>query len=162
MNRWKQGVSNFAKMRRALLACVLGLCLVILWSGGVFATGKVAQIGPLAYLGSATDAGGGRIRITWFLQSEKLLPSHIFFTNTLPEKVCVTLHVVENGVKGPGTNTCFTGEVPSQSALVVDTGIGGDGPATVFSLYLTPYYEGIPLWPKVNGVWQWTEVTLNA
>ncbi|MCY4382609.1 MAG: hypothetical protein OXE44_05600, partial [Nitrospinae bacterium] len=70
MNGWKQGVSNFAKTRRALLAGLLGLGLAVLWSGVVFAVGTVPQTGPHAYIDSATDDGGGKIRISWSLQSE--------------------------------------------------------------------------------------------
>ena len=44
MNGWKQGISNFATTRRALLAGLLGLGLVILCSGVVL--GQTDQRGP--------------------------------------------------------------------------------------------------------------------
>ncbi|MCY4382371.1 MAG: hypothetical protein OXE44_04400 [Nitrospinae bacterium] len=161
MSRWKQGVSNFAKTRRALLAGLLGLGLAVLWSGVVFAnTGNTEQMGPHAIIDSATDDGGGKIRVSWSLESE---PENVTFKKDLPEKVCVYWAVVENGVEGSFTSTCFTSEVSSQEDLVVDTGIGGDGPKTVYSLTVIPYYYGLPLFPEdVNGSMPMTEVTLNA
>ena len=158
MNRWKQGVSNFAKTRRALLAGLLGLGLVILWSGVVFAI-SAKRVGPHAIVDSATDDGGGKIRVSWSLESE---PDGVEFNNDLPGKVCVDWAVVQDGVIGAETSTCFTSEAASQEDLVVDTGIGGDGPKTVYSLMLVPYYNNFPFWPLVDGVWQTTKVTLNA
>ncbi len=161
MSKWKQGVSKFAKTRRALLAGLLGLGLVILWSGVVFATGTVGQLGPHAYVDSATDDGGGNIRVSWSLQSEP--PANTTFANDLPEKACVDWAVVEDGVRKAGTTTCFTSEAANQDDLVVDTGIGGDGAKTVYSLILLPYYNGFPLFSRdENGNAQTTEVTLNA
>ncbi len=161
MNGWKQGVSNFAKTRRALLAGLLGLGLAVLWSGVVFAVGTVPQTGPHAYIDSATDDGGGKIRISWSLQSEP--PPNRTFTYTQPTKACVEWAVVEDGVRKTGTWTCFTSEAASQDDLVVDTGIGGDGSKTVYSLILIPYYGVFPMWPKdENGNTVTTEVTLNA
>ncbi|MCY4382608.1 MAG: hypothetical protein OXE44_05595 [Nitrospinae bacterium] len=158
MNSWKQGVSNFAKTRRALLAGLLGLGLAVLWSGVVFATTIVN--GPRVIIDSATDDGGGKIRISWSLQSE---PENVTFRKDLPEKVCVFWAVVEDGVEGSYTDTCFTSEVASQDDLVVDTGIGGDGPKTVYSLVPVPYYYGLPTFPAdENGNQLTTEVTLNA
>ncbi len=160
MNRWKQVVSDLAKTRRALLAGLLGLGLAVLWSGAVFANeSKLRQVGPHAYVDSATDDGGGKISVTWSLESE---PEGVAFDNDLPGKVCVRWAVVTDGVFGSFTSTCFTSEVSGQDDLVVDTGIGGDGPKTVYSVALVPYYHGLPLWPQEDGVWRRTEVTLNA
>ena len=158
MNGWKQAVSALAKTRRALLAGLLGLGLAVLSPGVVFAA--ATQIGPHANVDSATDDGVGKIRISWSLQSEP--PAGYYFTNDLPGKVCVNWAVVKDGVFGSFTSTCFTSEVSSQEDLVVDTGIGVDGPETVFSVSVIPYYGGIPFWPLVDGVWQRTEVTLNT
>ncbi len=159
MNGWKQVVSDLAKTRRALLAGLLGLGLVILWSGAVFAAGTGYQAGPHAIIDSATDDGGGKIRVSWSLESE---PEGVKFENDLPGKVCVYWAVVTDGVSGADTSTCFTSEISSQEDLVVDTGIGGDGAKTVYSLMLVPYYDNFPFWPLVDGVLQRTEVTLNA
>ena len=82
MNSWKQVVSDLAKTRRVLLAGLLGLGLAVLWSGVVFATTE--QAGPRAIIDSATDDGGGKIRISWSLQSE---PEDVTFKKDLPEKV---------------------------------------------------------------------------
>ncbi len=155
MNCWKQAVSDLAKTRRALLAGLLGLGLAVLCPGVVFATTGV--VGPEAYVDSATDDGGGKISVTWSLQSEP--PPNHTFTNDLPGKVCVYWAEVENGVRKYGTNTCFTDEASNQDDLVVDTGIGGDGAKTVYSLTIIPYYNGVPLFPAKR---EWTEVTLNA
>ncbi|MDE0005661.1 MAG: hypothetical protein OXQ29_23465 [Rhodospirillaceae bacterium] len=159
MNGLKRGVPDFARTRRALLAGLLGLGLVVLCSG-VALTQTVVN-GPHAYVDSATDGGGGRIRIAWSLEAES---ADLTFVSSLPEKVCVTWWAVENGVrKGSAKDTCFTSEVSSQSDLVVDTGIGGDGPTTVFLVTLVPYYESAPMYPTDDeGVWRRTEVTLNA
>ena len=161
MNGWKQGVSNFAKTRRALLAGLLGLGLAVLWSGVVFAVGTGTQTGPQAYIDSATDDGGGKIRVSWSLQSEP--PPNTTFKYTQPGKACVDWAVVEDGVRKTSTRTCFTSEAANQDDLVVDTGIGGDGSKTVYSLLLIPYYNGILMWPRdENGNTVTTEVTLNA
>ncbi len=158
MNGWKQGISNFATTRRALLAGLLGLGLVILCSGVVL--GQTDQRGPHAYVDSATDDGGGKIRVSWSLESE---PEGVTFRKDLPEKVCVYWAVVEDGVTKPGTLTCFTSEAANQDDLVVDTGIGGDGSKTVYSVLVAPYYDGTPMWPKNDDeTMRWTEVTLNA
>ena len=158
MNGWKQVVSDLAKTRRALLAGLLGLGLAVLCPGVVFATTGV--VGPEAYVDSATDDGGGKIRVSWSLESE---PEGVSFNFKLPGKVCVNWAVVEDGVRKTGKWTCFTSEVASQDDLVVDTGIGGDGPETVYSLILVPYYLGIPSLPKdENENLLMTEVTLNA
>ena len=46
---------------------------------------------------------------------------------------------------------------------MVDTGIGGDGSKTVYSVLVAPYYDGSPMWPKNDDeTMRWTEVTLNA
>ena len=158
MNGWKQVVSDLAKTRRALLAGFLGLGLAVLWSGVVL--GQTVQRGPQAYVDSATDDGGGKIRISWSLQSE---PEGVKFENDLPEKVCVIWALVTDGVVVADTSTCFTSEAANQDDLVVDTGIGGDGPKTVYSVILVPHYNGLPLWPlDENGNSRRTEVTLNA
>ena len=158
MNGWKQGISDFAKTRRALRAGLLGLGLVILCSGVVL--GQSLRRGPQANIDSATDDGGGKIRVSWSLQSET---EGVKFANDLPEKVCVIWAVVTDGVKGADTSTCFTSEAANQDDLVVDTGIGGDGAKTVYSLILLPYYNGFPLFARdENGNAQTTEVTLNA
>ena len=159
MNSWKQVVSNFAKTRRALLAGLLGLGLAVLWSGVVFAT-STAAIGPQAYIDSATDDGGGKIRITWSIESEP--PSGYTYDYNKPDKACVSWAVVTDGVSGSFTSTCFTSEAANQDDLVVDTGIGGDGSKTVYSLILIPYYQSLPLYPLEDGVLRTTEVTLNA
>ena len=99
MNGWKQVVSDLAKTRRALLAGLLGLGLVILWSGAVFAAGTGYQAGPHAIIDSATDDGGGKIRVSWSLESE---PDGVEFHNDLPGKVCVYWAVVTDGVSGGG------------------------------------------------------------
>ncbi len=159
MNSWKQVVSDLAKTRRVLLAGLLGLGLAVLWSGVVFATTDL--VGPQAYVDSATDDGGGKIRISWSLQSEPP-PDHTF-RNDAPGKVCVNWAVVTDGVSGSVTSTCFTSEVANQDDLVVDTGIGGDGSKTVYALILVPYYGFIPVYPKdEHGNARTTEVTLNA
>ncbi|MDE0005660.1 MAG: hypothetical protein OXQ29_23460 [Rhodospirillaceae bacterium] len=161
MNRLNETGSSV--MRRALFAGLLGLALVVLCSGVALA--RTTKNGPHAYVDSATDDGGGRIRIAWSLQAES---ADLTFLSSTPEKVCVGWKVVENGVtKGSVTETCFTSEASSQSDLVVDTGIGGDGPTTVFSVTLVPYYRtyygSTPLFPvNDEGVWRWTQVTLNA
>ncbi len=158
MNGWKQGISNFATTRRALRAGLLGLGLVILCSGVVL--GQTVRRGPQANTDSATDDGGGKIRVSWSLQSE---PEGVKFANDLPEKVCVIWAVVTDGVKGADKSTCFTSEAANQDDLVVDTGIGGDGPTTVYSVSVAPYYNGLPIWPaNDDGTWRRTEVTLNA
>ncbi len=159
MNGWKQVVSDLAKTRRALLAGLLGLGLAVLWSGVVFAI-NTAVIGPHAYIDSATDDGGGKIRVSWSLQSEP--PANTTFSNDLPGKACVDWAVVEDGVRKAGTTTCFTSEAANQDDLVVDTGIGEDDPKTVYSLVLIPYYQSVPLYPLEDGVLRTTEVTLNA
>ncbi|MDE0002398.1 MAG: hypothetical protein OXQ29_06865 [Rhodospirillaceae bacterium] len=158
MDGFEQGVPYFARTRRALLASLLALGLVAVWAGVVFAQGS--QSGPQAYVDSATDDGGGRIRIAWSLEAKP--PEGYYFSHSLPGKVCVDWRVVESGVRGPSTETCFTSEISNQSDLVVDTGIGADGPTTVFSVMLVPYYVNIPLWPHDDGVMRRTEVTLNA
>ena len=158
MNGWKQVVSDLAKTRRALLAGLLGLGLAVLWSGVVL--GQTVQTGPQAYVDSATDDGGGKIRVSWSLQSE---PEGVKFATDLPEKVCVIWALVTDGVVGADTSTCFTSEAASQDDLVVDTGIGGDGPTTVYSVSVAPYYDGSPMWPvNDDKTWRWTKVTLNA
>ena len=130
----------------------------MLWSGVVFATTSVH--GPLVIIDSATDDGGGKIRVSWSLESE---PEDVTFRKDLPEKVCVNWAVVTDGVSGSVTSTCFTSEVASQEDLVVDTGIGGDGAKTVYTLIPVPYYYGLPLYPAdENGNPLTTEVTLNA
>ncbi len=71
--------------------------------------------------------------------------------------------MVEDGVRKTSTRTCFTSEAANQDDLVVDTGIGGDGSKTVYSLLLIPYYNDILMWPRdENGNTVTTEVTLNA
>ncbi|MDE0002395.1 MAG: hypothetical protein OXQ29_06850 [Rhodospirillaceae bacterium] len=161
MNGLKRGVPDFTRMRRTLLAGLLGLGLVVLCSGAALAQGTYGTtIGPKGFIDSATDDGGGRIRVSWSLESEP--PAGYRFQRSQPDKVCVNWRVVENGVKGPSTETCFTSEVSSQSDLVVDTGIGADGPATVYSLMLFSYYSGALMLPKQeDGTFQRVEVTLN-
>ncbi len=127
----------------------------MLWSGAVFAT--IVLLGPQAYIDSATDDGGGKIRVSWSLQSK---PEGHTFRNDVPGKVCVYWAVVEDGERKTGTNTCFTSETSNQDDLLVDTGIGGDGSKTVYALLLTPYYNGLPVWAEDTS--QRTEVTLNA
>ncbi|MDE0002397.1 MAG: hypothetical protein OXQ29_06860 [Rhodospirillaceae bacterium] len=159
MNGSKRGVSDFARTRRALLAGLLGLGLVVLCSGAALAGGT--RLGPKGFIDSATDDGGGRIRIAWSLQAEP--PEGYRFARSQPTKVCVGWHVVENGVGGPRTTTCFTSEVSSQADLLIDTGIGGDGPATVFSVILGSYYDSTLMLPQQeDGTLQVVEVTLNA
>ena len=71
--------------------------------------------------------------------------------------------MVEDGVRKAGTTTCFTSEAANQDDLVVDTGIGGNGSKTVYSLILIPYYNGFVMLPRdENGNTPTTEVTLNA
>ncbi|MDE0005662.1 MAG: hypothetical protein OXQ29_23470 [Rhodospirillaceae bacterium] len=158
MNGLKRGVSDFARMRRALLAGLLGLGLVVLCPGEALAVASLA--GPQVVIDSITDDGGGRIRVSWSLESEP--PEGHRFSNSQPDKVCVAWSVVENGVRGKGTETCFTSEISSQSDLVVDTGIGGDGPTTVFSVTVYSYYGHNAYLPRENGAIRRTQVTLNA
>ena len=84
----------------------------MLWSGVVFANeSNLRQVGPHAFVDSATDDGGGKISVSWSLQSE---PEGVKFENDLPGKVCVRWAVVTDGVKGADTSTCFTSEVSGQ------------------------------------------------
>ena len=153
MNRLILGIPDFAKMRRALLASVLGLGLVALWPSVAF--GKGVTAGPEALLDSATDDGDGRIRVSWSLSEA---PEDIEFLNDHPDKVCVSWAVVENGERGSGTETCFTSEASSEADLVVDTGIGGETSAEYAVLLLT-YYNGLRMTP--SGGYTYTNVTLN-
>ena len=117
--------------------------------------GQTDRRGPQAYVDSATDDGGGKIRVSWSLQSE---PEGVKFANDLPEKVCVIWAVVTDGVVGADKSTCFTSEAANQDDLVVDTGIGGDGPKTVYSVSVAPYYNGLPMWPvNDDKTWRRTE-----
>ena len=155
----KRGVRGFATMRRTSFACLLGLGLVIVWSGTSSVTGQTVLRGPHAAVDSATDDGGGQIRVSWSLETTP--PADHAYRTTTPDKVCVGWRTVANGEFGPMTHTCFTGEVSSQADLVIDTGIGGDGPTTEYELTLVPYYFGVPLYPYVDGAWRRTRVTLN-
>ncbi|MDE0005667.1 MAG: hypothetical protein OXQ29_23495 [Rhodospirillaceae bacterium] len=159
MKRAKRGISNFARTRQALLACFLGLGFAALWPGVALATFS-SQVGPQGIVDSATDDGGGRIRISWSLESEP--PEGYRFSYTTPTKVCVHWGVMENGEVRSPTRTCFTSEASNQSDLVVDTGIGADGPTTVFGVILVPYYWNNPMWPEKDGIRVSTNVTLNA
>lgn len=155
MNRPERGISNFAKMRRTLLACVLGSCLAALWPGVAPAKGTV--LGPAAVLDSATDDGGGRIRISWSLEPK--IPDHSYLYTT-PDKACVAWGIVKDGAYGKATLTCFTSEASSQADLVVDTGIGEDGPTTVYWVRVAAYYEDtIPIF---GDEMKRLEVTLNS
>ncbi|MDE0002396.1 MAG: hypothetical protein OXQ29_06855 [Rhodospirillaceae bacterium] len=162
MNGLKRGVPDFTRMRRALLAGLLGLGIVALCSGAALAQGTYGtQIGPIGFIDSATDDGGGRIRVSWSLQAEP--PEGYRFSRSQPDKVCARWSVVENGVRGSSTETCFTGEASNQSDLLIDTGIGGDGPTTVYSVLLLTYYNGNLMLPLLEDrSIQRVEVTLNA
>lgn len=160
MNRTKWGTSNFARTRRALLACFLGLGIAALWSGA--AQGWTVYIlGRSGFINSATDDGGGRIRVSWYLKPPA---PNTEYAKEYPDKVCVSWRVVTNGKMEAQayTDTCFTSETPTQSDLVVDTGIGADGPNTVYSLVLLSYYNNKVLYPVNDGAVQRVQVTLNA
>ena len=157
MNGLGLGIPDLAKMRQALLAGFLGLGLAAPCSDAALALASLA--GPHATIDSATDDDGGRIRISWSLETTP--PEGHFFTSTTPGKVCVIWAASEDGEYGPSTETCFTSEISSLADLVVDTGLGEDGPTTTYQVMLVPYYAGSPLWPQEDGVWRLEEVTLN-
>lgn len=146
-----------AAMRRELLAGVLGLGLAALWWGAAAAQTWVSQAGPQVEVRSVTDDGGGRIRISWSLEAAA---PDVRFRNSHPQKVCVWWGAVENGTPGPVSETCFTGEASSQADLLIDTGIGGDGPTAVYAAFTVPYYNNIPMRPYGDGAWR--TVTLNG
>ena len=159
LEKQRKGVPALAKMRRALLAGLLGLALAALCSNAALAV--TWQIGPEATIDSATDDGGGKIRISWSLEATP--QAGYAFSNTTPSKVCVTWEKMENGEPVESTDTCFTSEVSNQDDLLIDTGIGGDGPTTEYRLMLVPYYGSIPLRSQnEDGSWTRTNVTLNA
>ncbi|MDE0005666.1 MAG: hypothetical protein OXQ29_23490 [Rhodospirillaceae bacterium] len=156
MKRAKRGISNFARTRQALLACFLGLGFAMLWPGAAQGWTQYLR-GPAALINSATDDGGGRIRVSWSLEP---VPANSVYDNAHPHKVCVLWGVVENGVEGSSTNTCFTSETSNQANLLVDTGIGADGARTVFYVYLFAYYNDVRVY--ADNERQRLEVTLNA
>ena len=153
MNRLMPGIPDFAKVRRALLASLLGLGLVALCPSVV--VGKTRMVGPSAVLDSATDDGDGKIRVSWSLQEA---PADHVYANPHPEKVCVRWAEVENGERGSTTDTCFISEASTEADLVVDTGIGGDGPSAVYAVKMLAYYYGIAIGIGGDG---YTNVTLN-
>ena len=155
MNGLVLGIPDFAKMRRTLLASVLGLGLVALWPSAAF--GFTMLLGPSAALDSATDDGGGVIRISWSLEE---VPSGSRYVEPHPSEVCVSWAEVVDGQRGALTETCFTTEVSSQADLLVDTGIGGDGPSAVYAVLLFSDYGEIRKNPP-NNDFTYTQVTLN-
>lgn len=140
----------------ALPAGLVGLGLMVLSSGA--AMGQGSSIGPYAVLDSATDDGGGRIRISWSISAAR--PGYTFI-NSHPDEVCVHWRTVKDGVRGSDTDTCFTDETANQTDLLVDTGIGADGPATVFEVLVRAYYDDVPRFHPEEP-YDYDEVTLNA
>ena len=66
MNKRFRGTSALDTARRASLACVLGLFLLALWPNA--ATAQESHFYGIAVIQSATDDGGGKIRVSWTLK----------------------------------------------------------------------------------------------
>ena len=87
-------------------------------------------------------------------------PEGVKYLNSHPTKVCVDWARVVDGTRESTTEECFTSEVSAQSDLIVDTGLGADGPTTEYELLLFAYYDTNRLNPV--GGYVYTSVTLNA
>ncbi len=128
---------NFGRMRRALLAGVLGLGLGAVSVVGVTDT---TSIGPAALLDSATDDGGGKIKIEWSLSEEE---EGVTYSYSHPDELCVGWK--EEGSSEARTDTCFTSEISTQSDLLVDTGIA-EGTTANYDVILFTLYSNIRLY----------------
>ncbi len=140
---------NFDRTRRALLAGVLGLGLGAVSVVGVTDT---TSTGPVALIDSATDDGGGKIRIEWSLSEEE----GVTYTNSHPDELCVSWK--EHGSSEARTDTCFTSEISTLSDLLVDTGIAEDSTAD-YDVILGTFYNNIR---RSDGVLQRWVVTVSV
>ena len=139
MNKPYSGMTGFGrgKARRATLACVLGLVLAALWPGAsapVHAEGE-GSLYNIPVIDSATDDGGGKIRIAW---SWGPIPETQQARTDSPEDICVYWDVDESSTLD--NKTCFTSELPTQADLVFDTNIDESTPSAVYRVLLRINY----------------------
>ena len=133
MNRRFCGMFGFGAARRALPAAALALCLAALWPGAAQG-GNKATILNKAVIDSATDDGGGRIRVAW---SWGPIPPVHSASSIPPVSLCVFW-----GEPSPSLSdkTCFTDELATGADLVFDTGLE-KGKSVVFEVVLRTNYS---------------------
>lgn len=112
--------------------------------------------GPEADIDSLSDAGDGKITVSWSLS----MRDDETYGNDHPEKVCIYWYDVENSEKSDSDSDCPTDGMANQDDITIDTGIGSDSQPTTFAVSLVPYYDNLPMYGADPAVW--VNVTLNA
>lgn len=141
------------KMLKLSTACMLALCVVVAWS--LTAATTTTKKGRSGVVDSLTDAGNGKITISWSLESPNENEKYLY---EYPEKVCVRWAEIVNGERGEVSEECFSDGMSTQDDLEIDTKIGTDAPATEFTVNLVTYYNQIPI---ASTLLNWQEITLN-
>ena len=134
---------------RQLVRCVFLLSSVL--ALGAFI------LGPTAIIDSLSDAGNGKIEITWSLSKAGKNES---YGSEYPDEVCVRWSLKEElNSGGNPPEECFTEGMSTQSKLTIDTGIGGDTEPMEYTVNLVAIYGTSRLYGKKHV---WEDITLNA
>ena len=140
------GMFDFDTARLAVLAGALALCLAALWPNAA-----QGQSGTLVYkkpiIDSATDDGGGKIRVAWSWQ--RLRPDETAYPY-VPETICVRW-----GIENVRNKACFTSEISTRADLVFDTNIE-EGKSAVYQVILRTNYPYVSFFSSPA-----IEVTVN-
>ena len=142
-------------LRRATHGIVVSFLLIVAFSTAI---AQNRARGPHAILDALSDAGDGKISISWSLSTAR---ENEVYVNEYPDKVCAKWAIIEDGAHGEYTTDCFTEGISTQSDLEIDTGLGANGPKSEYAVFLTTYYGDVPLAAR-DGVLQWKSITLNA
>ena len=142
-------------LRRATHGIVVSFLLIVAFSTAI-AQNEIR--GPHAILDTLSDAGDGKISISWSLSTAR---KNEVYRSAFPDKVCAKWAIVEDGTRGDYTADCFTEGMSIQSDLEIDTGLGTNGPTTEYAVLLVTYYGDVQMGAR-NGVSDWKRITLNA
>ena len=135
-----------------------GFLLVVVFFLSTVVLAQTTRKGPNAIIDSLSDAGDGKISISWSLEAPD---DDTVFTNEHPDKVCAAWATVEDGSRGELTLDCFSEGMSTQSDLELDTGIGTNDETTEFSVSLRTYYDDMQMGP-IGITYRWVNITLNT
>lgn len=152
MRKLKQLTHALQGLPHALVVGTLAFCASMLVA--ITAVAQNPVNGPDAVIDSLSDAGDGKITVSWSLET---LPAHQVALNDHPKKVCAKWATKVSGERGEVSDECITSGISTQKDIEIETSLSSDAPPTIYTVALFTYYKD---WPE-GGIPDWQDITLN-